>query len=99
MNDPHKLKARVLEKAHELGFDLVGITGAEPPPHLEVYRAWLQSGRHASMEYLAAERALARRADPRRILPECRSIIVKPRSRAMRPASHPTRWVMITTGC
>ncbi len=33
-------------------------------------------GRHGQMAYLADERARARRLDPRRLLPECRSILV-----------------------
>jgi epoxyqueuosine reductase len=60
----------------ELGFELVGVTGPEPPDHLEVYDRWLAQGRHGQMGYLATHRAVERRGDPRRILPECRSIVV-----------------------
>ncbi len=63
-------------EARRLGFDLAGIITADPPAHLAEYRRWLELGRHGSMAYLAAERALQRRADPRLLLPECRSIIV-----------------------
>ncbi len=65
-------------KAHglQLGFDLVGITGPEPPAHVDTYRDWVDAGRHAGMNYLASETAIERRADPRHILPSCRSIIV-----------------------
>jgi epoxyqueuosine reductase len=59
-----------------LGFDLVGITTPDPPPHLETYEAWIQAGRHASMDYLAVERARQRRADPAQILPEVQSVLV-----------------------
>jgi len=48
-----------------VGFDLVGVTTPDPPQHLDTYRRWLEAGRHGSMAYLAAERAVARRADPR----------------------------------
>ncbi|MGW8251158.1 MAG: tRNA epoxyqueuosine(34) reductase QueG, partial [Anaerolineales bacterium] len=63
-------------EARRLGFGLVGVTTPDPPPHVEVYRRWLQAGRHGEMAYLASERAVLRRADPRSILPECRSILV-----------------------
>jgi len=70
------LSDRVKAQALRLGFELVGITSATPPPHYELYEAWLGSGRHGEMGYLASERARRRRADPRRILPECQSILV-----------------------
>ena len=54
----------------------MGVTGLEPPPHLDVYQSWLQAGHHGEMNYLARDRAIERRADPRRILPECLSILV-----------------------
>jgi epoxyqueuosine reductase len=63
-------------EASRLGFELVGITTPDPPPHLDVFDHWLASGRHGSMAYLAAERARARRSDPRQSLPGCRSIVV-----------------------
>jgi epoxyqueuosine reductase len=66
----------IREQAQRLGFSLVGITTPEPPQHLDVYEAWLQAGRHGEMAYLASERARQRRAAPRLILPECRSILV-----------------------
>lgn len=71
-----QLAAAIKAEAQRLGFQLVGITSPDPPPHLAVYETWLAQGRYASMQYLAAERARQRRADPRRILPECRSILV-----------------------
>lgn len=63
-------------RARELGFTLVGVTSPDPPPHLDAYQRWLESGRHGEMGYLATERAIERRADPRRVLPECKSILV-----------------------
>ncbi|MFN3742077.1 MAG: tRNA epoxyqueuosine(34) reductase QueG [Anaerolineales bacterium] len=80
------LEQRIKEEARRLGFDLAGITTPDPPPHFGTFLRWLEAGRHGEMAYLTTERSLERRADPRRILPECRSIIVL----AMRyPASHP----------
>jgi epoxyqueuosine reductase len=66
----------IQDRARRLGFDLLGVTTPDPPPHYEVFIDWLSAGRHGEMSYLAAERSLARRADPRQILPECRSILV-----------------------
>jgi epoxyqueuosine reductase len=70
------LKDIVKDKARQLGFILAGVTTPDPPPHYSTFEAWLAQGRHGTMSYLANERSRARRADPRQILPECRSILV-----------------------
>lgn len=70
------LKQAIQDEARRLGFILAGVTTPEPPPHWPVFENWLKQGRHASMGYLADNRARARRADPRLILPECKSILV-----------------------
>jgi epoxyqueuosine reductase len=70
------LKQAIMQEAHRLGFELVGVTSPEPPPHFAAFETWLQAGRQAEMAYLATERARQRRGDPRQILPECRSILV-----------------------
>jgi epoxyqueuosine reductase len=66
----------VKEFARSLGFELVGITTPEPPAHLDIYEGWLARGCQGEMSYLASDRAVERRRDPRLLLPECRSIIV-----------------------
>ena len=66
----------VKKEARRLGFALAGITTPQPPPHLSAYENWLRLGRHASMDYLAGERARTCRRDPRLILSECRSILM-----------------------
>lgn len=76
MSSPASLTENVKAEAGRLGFDLVGVTSPEPPPHLDVYRRWLQAGFHGGMGYLATDRALRRRSNPAGILPECRSILV-----------------------
>ncbi len=73
--EKRRLSQAVKAEAGRLGFQLAGITSAEPPPHLGVFREWLQAGYHGEMGYLATERARERRADPRQILPDCRSIL------------------------
>lgn len=63
-------------KASQLGFTLAGVTTPEPPPHYSTFERWLAQGRHGTMGYLATERSRLRRADPREIMPECKSILV-----------------------
>jgi epoxyqueuosine reductase len=75
-SDRLELTRRVKAEARRLGFDLVGVTTPGPPPHLDVYQRWLEQGRHGAMRYLGSQRARERRADPMKILPECRSILV-----------------------
>ena len=70
------LTRSVKAEAQRLGFQLVGVTTPDPPPHLSVFEAWLEAGRHGEMGYLAKEPARQRRADLGQILPECRSILV-----------------------
>ena len=74
--NPAELAHALKEQARQHGFTLAGITSPDSPPHFETYRAWIQARRHGEMGYLGDDRALERRADPRRILPECRSILV-----------------------
>ena len=70
------LKERIKSKSHQLGFLLAGVTSPEPPPHYSTFENWLAQGYHGTMNYLATERSRLRRADPREILPECKSILV-----------------------
>ena len=70
------LRREIELRAHQLGFDLFGVTTPEPPNHLDVYDNWLEASRHGKMEYLASQRARQRRVDPLQILPECLSVIV-----------------------
>jgi epoxyqueuosine reductase len=70
------LKQEIKTRASQLGFILAGVTTPDPPPHYTTFEDWLARGRHGTMEYLATERSRARRADPRQIMPECKSILV-----------------------
>jgi epoxyqueuosine reductase len=70
------LKQEIQNESRRLGFILTGVTIPEPPTHLSTFENWLSQGRHASMQYLADDRSRLRRADPRLILPECKSILV-----------------------
>jgi epoxyqueuosine reductase len=76
VNDGMSLTEQIKNAAHRMGFQLVGVTSPDPPPHYSIYEAWLMAGHHAEMGYLTSDRARQRRADPRQILPECKSILV-----------------------
>jgi epoxyqueuosine reductase len=76
MLTPTDLKDRIKAKSSQLGFFLAGVTTPDPPPHLSTFENWLAQDRHGRMDYLATDRSLTRRADPRQILPECKSILV-----------------------
>jgi epoxyqueuosine reductase len=69
------LTAAIKAEAQRLGFVLVGVTTPDPPPHHAHYERWLQAGRHGEMAYLSTARARQARANPRLLLPECRSIL------------------------
>jgi epoxyqueuosine reductase len=80
------LKQSIKEKARQLGFTLAGVTTPEPSPHYSTFENWLAQGQHGQMNYLATERSRVRRADPKQILPECKSILV------LATPYHPPRW-------
>lgn len=64
----------VIEKAKELGFDLVGFTSAQTLPNeTEHLKEWLAKGYHASMDYMT--RNIEKRFDIKDILPNARSVI------------------------
>jgi epoxyqueuosine reductase len=67
------LTAEFKDQAIEEGFDLFGVakTGrAQSAANLE---HWLQAGMHGEMVYMARTRQV--RADPRRLLPGCKSVV------------------------
>jgi epoxyqueuosine reductase len=68
------LALQIKQQARELGFDLVGITGATPPPHADQFQQWLRDDFHGEMAYL--ERNAAKRVEPQKALRDARSVIV-----------------------
>jgi len=70
------LKQAIKDEAGRLGFSLAGFTTPEAPPHAAVFENWIAQGRHGAMQYLAREKSVASRADPRQVLPGCKSILV-----------------------
>jgi epoxyqueuosine reductase len=67
---------KITTHAHKLGFDLVGIAASTESTEVAHYQAWLDKGYQGEMAYLARPEAVARRADPARILPGVRSVVV-----------------------
>lgn len=75
-NNPTQLKQAIKDKARQLGFILAGVTSCDPPAHFNIFEDWLDKNHHGTMDYLASERSRQRRADPKQILPECKSILI-----------------------
>ncbi|GAB4363017.1 MAG: tRNA epoxyqueuosine(34) reductase QueG [Oricola sp.] len=72
---PENAKARLVEDLKSEGFADVRITGADSIPQArERLHAFLAAGRHGTMEWMKATEA--RRADPRVLWPDARSIVV-----------------------
>jgi epoxyqueuosine reductase len=68
-----ELKAALVQKAIELGFDACRVTSAEPPASVPDFERALAEGRHAEMAWLA--KAPEKRADLSRVLPGIRSVV------------------------
>jgi epoxyqueuosine reductase len=66
-------KERIRERGAALGFDRVGFARAGESADAERFRAWLAAGREADLGYM--RRDPARRADPARVLPGCRTVV------------------------
>ncbi len=81
------VSVKLAHLAAEEGLDLVGVAPAEPTPHYAAYLRWVKAGFAGGMSYLSREDALERRADPRHILSEARSVLVVAASYAGAP--HP----------
>lgn len=71
-----RLTQRIKTKARALGFDLVGATPLMPSAYGGFYENWLAQGCAGDMAYLARSDAVAKRRDPRLILPQARSVVV-----------------------
>ena len=62
-------------EARRLGFDLMGITSAQPSRRMPAYRDWLNRGYAGEMAYLERPDRVERRADPAKVLPGAQTII------------------------
>ncbi|MEO1271233.1 MAG: tRNA epoxyqueuosine(34) reductase QueG [Myxococcota bacterium] len=69
----HGLTDRIVSRAHELGFVCSGVVPAEPLPHGDAFRRWIDMGHHGDMDWLARTRAI--RDHPQHLLASARSIV------------------------
>jgi len=67
------LSSQIKETAQRLGFELVGISAAQPAPHEQSFAAWLRQGFAGNLEYMQRTESLRR--DPRELVPWAVSII------------------------
>ncbi len=76
MNDAARgaLKAEIVQRAKELGFDSCRIARSAPPRHGNEFRQWLGDGAAGEMEWM--QRGAEKRCDPEEVLAGSRSIIV-----------------------
>jgi len=70
------LTQRIKAQAHALGFSVVGITPATTSHHAKFFEQWLAHGFAGEMAYLTRPDAIAKRGDPRVIMPQARSVVV-----------------------
>jgi len=70
----HGIELLIKSEAARLGFAFCGITTADPPPHHDDYRQWLDDGCAGGMEYL--ERQEPKRGDLQQVLPGAQSVVV-----------------------
>ncbi|MEE4184666.1 MAG: tRNA epoxyqueuosine(34) reductase QueG [Gammaproteobacteria bacterium] len=71
--DPAELVTRIRGWARELGFQQTGITGIDLEEDGARLQAWLDAGRHGTMDYMA--RHGSRRSRPAELVPGTRSVI------------------------
>ncbi|MGP9819771.1 tRNA epoxyqueuosine(34) reductase QueG [Salinarimonas sp. NSM] len=72
---PERLKQHLSERARALGFDALAVTRPDAVPDLGPrLAAWLEAGHQGTMGWMAD--TAARRADPRALWPQVRSIVM-----------------------
>ena len=70
-----KLKIRIAQAAHDLGFDICRFTSAELPISIKRdLQNWVSQDRHGNMEWM--RETLKRRTDPKILWPQARSVIM-----------------------
>ena len=74
MQDRAAASREVIRQAQTAGFDLCGIAPAQPSDRAAYFKAWLSSGKHGEMHYLANH--LEKRLDVQQMMPGCQSIVV-----------------------
>jgi epoxyqueuosine reductase len=75
LSEPTRIKAALIEQAHALGFDAAGVTTPDAVPEAKSrLERFLAEGAHGDMAWMAT--TAARRAAPRALWPEVRSVIM-----------------------
>lgn len=74
--DDRTMKARIVERAGELGFSHCGIASADGPDPVnrEAFEKWVSNGDMGTMDWM--ERGKEKRMDPQLILPGVQSVVV-----------------------
>lgn len=67
---------RLKQRAIELGFNLVGLTHAQPSPRLNDYLRWIEAGYQGGMGYMARPDRVTRRRDLNIILDGAASLVM-----------------------
>lgn len=67
------MKARIRQRAREVGFDDCRFTTADPPTHSAGFQRWLAEQRNGEMAYL--NRNAEKRVDPQKVLKGARTIV------------------------
>ena len=81
-----ELKQRLVSFAREIGFDSCRVAACGSAPHAEAFRNWLNEGGHGEMDYM--ERGEEKRCDPKKVLPNARSIVVLAKNYFQGGAAH-----------
>ena len=68
------LREHLFRLAGTLGFELIGVASARPPESFADFQRWIGDGFHAGMDYLAKNAEI--RANPQRLLPEVKSLLM-----------------------
>ena len=69
------LSQQIKQQAANLGFAAAGIAPATPSETHPHYRRWIEHGYHASMQWMARDDAITKRADLEQVLPGVKSVI------------------------
>ena len=76
VTEKRELKEKIIAKAQQLGFTLVGVTTPDKLTHYDLYLDWLRHGYYAEMGYMAREDNVKKRAAPSLVFPPCQSVLV-----------------------
>ncbi|MEO7166625.1 MAG: tRNA epoxyqueuosine(34) reductase QueG [Chthoniobacterales bacterium] len=73
MSTPLEIKTELLRRAAEVGFDDCRVASAAGPAHPGEFRAWLEAGSAAEMDWIG--RGAEKRCDPQLVLAGARSVV------------------------